>query len=137
MIKRFIRHPADIPIGVKGHGHLAHNTHYAFNLSIRGLAFRCDREFARDDVVEIQITFVRPPFEVEARVIWCKARKEHFELGVEFLNEDDAFMARMVEQVCHIETYKKTIYSTEGRLLSPEDAAMEWISKFASGFPGS
>ncbi len=134
---RFIRHPADIPIEVRVHGQLTHDTHNTFNLSIKGLAFRCDQEFELGEIVEIRIPFVRPPFEVEARVIWCKAREERFELGVEFLDQDDAFMARMVEQVCYIENYKKAIYRTEGRLLSPEEAAMEWISKFASQFPGS
>jgi hypothetical protein len=36
----------------------------------------------------------------------------------------------MVEQVCHIENYKKEVYETEGRL-----AAMESIHKYASRFP--
>jgi hypothetical protein len=31
------------------------------------------------------------------------------ELGVEFLHQDDAFKARMVEQVCFIENYKKAV----------------------------
>jgi hypothetical protein len=43
--------------------------------------------------------------------------------------------ARMVEQVCHIENYKKVVYQAEGRLLTAEEAAMEWISKYASQFP--
>jgi len=134
---RFIRHPADIPIEVKAHGQLVHETHNTFNLSASGLAFRCGREFSPGDIVRIRIPFVRPPFEVEARVAWCKAHEGRFELGVEFLDQDDAFLARMVEQVCHIENYQKTIYREEGRLLSPEEAATEWISKFASRFPGS
>jgi hypothetical protein len=36
--------------------------------------------------------------------------------------------------VCHIENYKKEIYQTEGRVLSPEEAAMEWINKYAAQF---
>jgi hypothetical protein len=43
--------------------------------------------------------------------------------------------ARMVEQVCYIENYKKVVYQTEGRLLTAEEAAMEWICKYASQFP--
>lgn len=135
-MKRFIRHPADIPIEVQTHGQLINRTHNTFNLSIGGLAFRCNQEFALGELVEIRIPFVRPPFEVEARVIWCKATRDRFDLGVEFLNQDDAFMARMVEQLCHIENYKKEIYRTEGRRISPEQAAQEWIDKFAARFPG-
>jgi hypothetical protein len=41
----------------------------------------------------------------------------------------------MVEQVCHIESYKQQILKSEGRKLSPEEAAVEWVSKFAANFP--
>jgi hypothetical protein len=64
-------------------------------------------------------------------------RENSYETGVEFLSRDDAFMAHMVEQVCLIENYRQDILRTEGRLLSPEDAAKEWISKYAARFPGS
>jgi len=134
---RFIRHPAEITIEVSTRGQSTHDTHNTINLSIGGLAFRCDREFAPGDVVEIRVPFVRPPFEVEARVAWCKAREGHYEIGVEFLNPDDVFMTRMVEQVCQIENYKQDILRIEGRLLSPEEAATEWLIKYAARFPGS
>ena len=52
-----------------------------------------------------------------------------------FLDAEDAFLARMVEQVCHIEDYRKSVHRIEGRELSPEEAAMEWIEKYASQFP--
>jgi len=41
----------------------------------------------------------------------------------------------MVEQVCSIESYQKKIYETEGRRLTTEQAAMEWIAKYAAQFP--
>ncbi len=134
---RFIRHPAEIPIEVKVHGQSAYATHNAVNLSIGGLAFRCDRELEPGDIAEIRIPFVSPPFAAEARVAWCTARQGIFEIGVEFQDQDDAFTARMVEQVCHIENYKQEILLTEGRRLSSEEAAAEWIDKFAARFPGS
>jgi hypothetical protein len=137
MMRRYIRHPADIPIEVKVHGQTTHDTHNTVDLGIGGLAFRCARNFVEGDVVDIRIPFVYPPFQVEARVVWCKSREGSFILGVEFLNQDDAYMARMIEQVCHIENYRKTIYRTEERQLSPEEAAREWISKFAAKFPSS
>jgi len=135
-MSRFDRHPVNILIEVKTIDQLNHDTLSASNLSIGGLAFRCDSKFEPGNIVEIRIPFVSPPFEVEARVAWCTEREGHFEVGVEFLNQDDAFMARMVEQVCHIENYKKEIYQTEGRILSPEEAAAEWINKYAAGFSG-
>lgn len=135
-MRRYIRHPAGIPIEVKAQGEMTHGIHNIVNLGVGGLAFRCPRDFAQGEVVEIRIAFVQPPFDAEARVAWCKPHGSGFELGIEFLNREDAYMARMVEQVCHIENYQKTVSRTEGRQLSLEDAAREWISKYAAKFPG-
>ncbi len=134
-MRRYTRHPASIPIEVKARSDLKHGTHNVVNLGIGGLAFRSDREFAQGEPVEIRIPFVQPPFGAQARVCWCKPHGDGFELGVEFLNQDDAYMARMVEQVCHIDNYRKAILRSEGRELSPDEAAREWIAKYAAKFP--
>jgi hypothetical protein len=136
-MSRFDRQPVDILIEIKARGQPGHDTHNTVNLSTGGLAFICDREFEPGGMVEIRIPFVNPPFEAKARIAWCTARGDQFEIGVEFQDQDDAFMTRMVEQVCHIVNYKQEILRTEGRLLSPEEAASEWISKYAARFPGS
>jgi len=47
----------------------------------------------------------------------------------------EAFAARMVEQLCHIAHYRLNAAKREGRKLSPEGAADEWISRFAARFP--
>lgn len=136
-MRKYIRHPANIPIEVKAHDQATHDIHNTVNLGIGGLAFRCNRDFAQGAVVEIRIPFVIPPFEVKARVAWCKPQDDGFEHGVEFLNQEDAYMARMVEQVCHIENYQKAVCRTEGRQLSLDEAAREWVSKYAAEFPGN
>lgn len=40
----------------------------------------------------------------------------------------------MVAQLSYIEYYRGTIYSTEGRYLSCDDAAFEWIDQNAEAF---
>ena len=134
-MRHFIRHPADIPIEVSAGNQLVHATRHIHNVSLGGLAFESDGELEPGIIVEVRIPFVRPMFETKARVVWCSAREGGFELGVAFLDPEDAFRARMVEQVCHIENYKKVVYQAEGRLLTAEEAAMEWIGKYASQFP--
>ena len=47
----------------------------------------------------------------------------------------DAFLARMVEQICHIEDYRQSVCRVEGRRLSAEEAAVEWIAQYAAQFP--
>jgi PilZ domain len=134
-MRHFIRHPADIPIEVSAGDQLVHATRHIHNVSLGGLAFESDGELEPGIIVEVRIPFVRPMFETKARVVWCSALEGGFELGVAFLDPEDAFRARMVEQVCHIENYKKVVYQAEGRLLTAEQAAMEWIGKYASQFP--
>ena len=132
---RYDRHPVDILIEVTAEGQMTPAIHNTINFSTGGLAFRCDREFEVSTTLAIRVPFITPAFEVEARVAWCTPRHGRFETGAEFLNKDDAFMTRMVEQVCSIESYKKEVYQNEGRILSPDEAAKEWISKFAADFP--
>ena len=136
-MRQFIRHPASIPIEVGTGGEPAHASHHAHNVGLCGLAFRAGRELEPGTVVNVRIPFVRPVFETEARVVWCRTRDGGSELGVEFLNPEVAFRARMVEQVCYIENYKKEVYQAEGRLLTTDEAAVEWISKYAAQFPDS
>ena len=135
-MRQYIRHPANIPIEVKAHDQVTYDINNTVNLGIGGMAFRSDYDFAQGAVVEIRIPFVQPPFEAKARVAWCKPHDDGFEYGVEFLNQEEAYMARMVEQVCHIENYQNAVSRTEGRQLSTEEAAQEWIAKFAAKLPG-
>ncbi len=67
-------------------------------------------------------------------VLWRRARRQAFELGLGFATDDAAYRARMVEQLCHIEAYRKRM-SAAGRALDFEAAAREWIARYSSGFP--
>lgn len=42
---------------------------------------------------------------------------------------------RLIEQACYIEEYRKEVFSQQGRQLSEEEAAKEWIDKYAGIFP--
>ncbi len=132
-VRQFIRHPSNIPIEVtQGEQHEHDLVH---NVSLGGLAFETDHALPIGTVIGLRIDAVRPPFSTTARVVWCKSLAERFELGVEFLEASAAFRARMVEQVCHIEQHKQHVHKTEGRVLTSQQAAMEWIEAFASKFP--
>jgi hypothetical protein len=49
--------------------------------------------------------------------------------------QSTGFLARMVEQVCHVDKYRKSVQRSECRVLSPEEAALEWVDKHAARFP--
>ena len=133
--RNFIRHPSDIPIEVQQAGGTVKVSDQLRDIGMGGLSFRSDKLFNIDDIITIRVSIVQPAFESPCRVVWCQSNGSSYEIGVEFLNHDDMFKARMVEQICHIEHYKKRVESTEGRYISCEQAASEWIDKFAADFP--
>ena len=47
---------------------------------------------------------------------------------------EEVFRARMLEQVRQIRRYRKKILKDTGRLISLDEAAMEWIERYASSF---
>jgi len=135
-MRSFIRHPAEIPIEIHGDVPTVDVPCHSHDVSLGGLAFAAKQALLPGDIVEVCISCVSPVFESRARVAWCHDCGQEYELGVEFLDPDDAFRLRMVEQVCYIEQYKNAVEKEDGRQLSAEEAAAEWIAKFAGEFPG-
>lgn len=129
--RQFIRHPVNLPIEAS---QLAAE---AYCLGTGGLAFRCDHTAEPGTFLHVRIPSVTPEFEIDAKVVWCRCIDGNVELGVEFMNPNDAFRVRMVEQVCHIENYRQEIFTVQGREMTFEEAAMEWIGKFSATFPGA
>lgn len=134
--RKFIRHPSDIPI------------EYCFtdkplclldsmnNVSMGGLSFKADQYIEPDSWLNLHIPINEEHFEVKAQVRWCKVRADnHYDVGVLFSTNNEAFSTRMVEQVCHIEHYKNEVFALEGRKLTGDEAAAEWIEKYANQFP--
>ena len=134
-MRQFIRHPADIPIEVRRNTWRSAPDPHTFNVSLGGLAFLSPFGLEPGTEVEVRIPCVRPEFETRARVVWCSGEDGAYELGIQFIDAEDAFRARMVEQVCHIEKYKRDVFRDEGRELTTEEAAQEWIAKYAAEFP--
>lgn len=133
--RRFIRHTADVPIEVRSVPGTSAVAQTGVNISEGGLAFHSDACLDAEQTIEVRIPEVDPPFEAHARVVWCRPEDGRYLVGVQFLDATDAFKARMVEQVCTIEKYREEVRETEGRELSSQDAAAEWITKYAGRFP--
>ena len=135
-MRQFIRHPVDVPIEIRTSRAAPGAAAQTHDVSLGGLAVHSIEPVEPGAMIEVCIPYVQPAFEARARVAWCRPNHDGgHEVGVTFLDAQDAFTARMVEQICHIEDYRKSVARIEGRHLSPEDAAHEWISKFAANFP--
>lgn len=129
----YVRHPSEFPVELQaGEGGEGRRERLR-DLSEGGLCCRSSVEFAPGDLVRIRIPVGAPGFEAEGRVAWCRKDDNGYRVGIEFVGPSDAFKARMVEQVCQIERYYRQQLA-QGRGLSEEDAALEWIAKYAARF---
>ncbi len=134
-MRSFIRHPSDIPIDFQLEELVNDDGDFLRNVSHGGLAFRSRVEVRPGVVIRVRIPLVHPVFQAVGQVTWCRPEGDAFEVGIQFLDRDDQFRARMVEQICHIEQYKQKIFQEQGRVLNGEQAAAEWISQYATEFP--
>lgn len=135
--REFLRHTADVPITVRAVPGTDPVVLNGVNVSYGGLAFVSDEELPLGTVIDVRIDEVAPPFEARAQVVWILPEGARFCIGVKFLDAAAAFRVRMVEQVCSIERYRREVRETEGRELTREAAATEWITRYAGRFPDS
>lgn len=133
--RQYIRHPMAIPIHVASESVQEYQHHQIKDVSEGGLCFSCANHFNMGDKVQITISICHPDFDAEGIVRWCKQNENDYLIGIVFLEKDVFFAMRMVEQVCHIENYRQEMFKQTGIEMSTEDAAMEWIKKYASEFP--
>ena len=133
-MRRYIRHPTAIPISYRLGEVAASSSDYLDNLSAGGLCFKSRQALEPGAPILIEIPFVEPVFAFNGRVAWCRAKGELYEIGVNFETTTQASV-RIVEQICYIEEYRKRVKRREGRALSSEEAAREWIEKYAAHFP--
>ncbi len=135
-MRSYIRHPSDIPIEYQEDKLDAGVSQECLNdISTGGLSFSSARELSPGSVISIRFSCVQPDFEARAQVAWCHREGEGFVIGVAFTESSDSFRVRMIEQICHIKHYRAEVLATEGRQLNGEQAAREWIQKFADDFP--
>lgn len=131
--RSYIRHPTDIPLDVQPGSPSVHSGEL-HNLSPGGLAFSADTPYDPGSDLCLCIRCCPNPLEIRGQVVWCERRGAGYELGVAFYSSADAYQVRMVEQVCQIEQYRYDALQREGRHLTLEEAAREWIDRYASSY---
>jgi hypothetical protein len=110
--RRFIRHPAEIPIKVwQVIDTDSPNTEYLHNIGLGGLAFESAIEWQVDTLIGIRITLDTLTFEYFGKVVWCRKREDHFYVGVKVAGDQETFTEDMVEEVCQVEIYRNILLS--------------------------
>ena len=105
------------------------------NVSLGGLAFVSAKPLEVLQRVRVSIPVLNQDNHLNGNVVWCEKSGKGYEIGIEFENSRDVYRLRMIEQICHIEHYRKEVERLEGRELSSQEAAREWISRYAGDFP--
>jgi len=134
-MRKYIRHPATIPIEYEISGKEKDKKDISKNISIGGICFQSKACIDNGVSLSISIPIITPTFNIQGNVVWCLQHEDHADIGVEFIDPDDGVRTRIVEQICYIKQYQKEIYEKEKRTLTDEQAAKEWIEKFAKNFP--
>jgi len=134
-MRKFIRHPSDIPIHYNLGKTAKFTKEHLKDIGHGGLSFRSRVCLKTGKIIIIQIKIHNPGIKAKGVVEWCNSMNNGYEIGVSFDDEQTEFAVRMVEQACYIEHYKRDVLINEGRILSGEEAAIEWVEKNAADFP--
>lgn len=105
------------------------------NVSAGGICFIAQEAMDLGSTVNVRIRIGDQDFAADGEVMWCKGVNGHHEVGVRFQDAATVFTVRMVEQLCYIEQYRQQVLHAEGRSLSSEEAASEWVNRYAADFP--
>lgn len=133
-MRQFIRHPSEIPLEFVVDNHPS-DPQSMRDISEGGLSFICHNKLELGSEITITIKVLNPEIALHGRVVWNHPLDSgKYLVGVKF-NETEHFRARMAEQICHIEHYRREVSREEGRELTSEEAANEWISRYAAKFP--
>ena len=134
--RRYIRHPSRMPIRFSLPDEPGEHEDRLCNVGGGGLCFATTTAIEAGQRIHLHVPVSGRLFEIDGHVVWCRPAKDGYEVGVGFTSPEDRFCVRMVEQLCHIEDYRARVAREEGRELSSEEAAREWVARAAGRFPG-
>lgn len=134
-MRLYIRHPTDVPIDYQLGGRADISRDQLANFSEGGLCFVAQQWIEPGSEIHLAIPITPPQFHASGVVVWCRKELDEYQVGVKFTEEETAYAVRMVEQLCYIEHYRQSVMESDGRQLTGEEAALEWIERYANDFP--
>lgn len=132
--RSYMRHPMDIPIQYSVEDRCGGDQPLR-NISKGGLCFRSDEKIPVGARISVAINLGNLSAEVKGIVAWVVKKDFFYDVGVKFDKTSDVFHFRLIEQLCSIAHYRQKVKEEEGRELTNEEAAQEWIGKYAATFP--
>lgn len=133
--RQYLRHRCDLPVRCRRSSEPRACHTRLKDLGLGGVCFRSPRPFEPGTCLEVSFPILQSEQCLRGHVAWSRRDGDGYEVGLCFDDEAEAFKARMVEQLAAIEAYRHEALKREGRDLSTEAAAREWIARHAAVFP--
>lgn len=127
---RFLPHPSDIPVELTLRDSPDISRHRLHTISLGGVACNYPRAWRHGTALNMRLPTVGPDACYPGFVAWCLKRKHGYLVGIAFTDEQTLFGARMIEQVCQIESYCRL----QDRPENIELVALKWLEENAAEF---
>jgi len=135
-IRRHIRHVTGIPIEVTldfNHSYQVEDDSIT-NVSLGGLCFIASDRLDVDESSQVRFPALNQERSLDGKVVWCNKTNKGYEVGLAFDDPAEIERLRTIEQICQIENFRKEQEEQAGRKLSSEQAAREWVNRYAGEF---
>jgi hypothetical protein len=145
-MRKYLRHPSSIPVELTVERTPCIGQQQLANIARGGFACWVYEPLPVGATVQLRIPMIWPEYCGCGVVRWCRAAEQagepdpmkflvdnEYEVGIEF-SAHDLFKAKMVEQLCQIEDYRNRLWIEDGRIVDGEQAALEWIARYAKDF---
>ena len=132
----FIHHPTGFPLEFKRIWFGGRGNRARMECNDIGLLFECDRHLPPGATLEVRIPLRAETERFRGQVVLVRHNGECYEIGLWVPCREDAGRMRIVEQICHIESYlRQRKYSEGPYTINREQVAEEWIKRFAASVP--
>lgn len=106
----------------------SHRARTIQNVSVGGIACFSEEPVPTGERVTVEMAIGGQQMLLNGTVVWCRASGGHFELGLRFEEEKAEARERICRELVEIERYRHEVLMLEGRQLSSDAAALEWMS---------
>ena len=132
----FIHHPSGFPLEIKRLWFYNSETAPGDTSGNIGVIFESEKYIRPGTTLEITIPLRNDVEKFRGKVVLVRNSGTHFEIGLWFSCRAAASRARIVEQICHIESYiQEKKYRDGPYALNRDRVAEEWIINNASNVP--
>jgi len=97
--RRYIRHPAEISVEYTVSGAQEKISNLTKDVSFGGIRFRGNSYIEPGTILKMVFPTIHREYEVAGRVVWCSQKKDYVEVGLQFLDENEAYRAQLIEEI--------------------------------------